>query len=107
LITINDAIATLRQELAKATAAAAEQSDSGILMTVEEAHVELQVTLTTEATGTAEMNVWVLKLGSQGGGSTADSHKVTVILKPRVLGGGPIRVTSKEPALPTSPPGGK
>ncbi|MGH3778596.1 MAG: trypco2 family protein [Pseudonocardiaceae bacterium] len=107
MITINDAIVALRQELAKAATAAVEQPDGGILMTVEEAHVELQVTLTTEAKGTAEVNVWVLKLGSQGGDSTADSHKVTVILKPRALDGGPIRVASKGPALPTLPPRGE
>jgi len=106
LITINNAIAALRQELAEA-AAAAEQAAGGILMTVEEAHVELQVTLTTEVKGTAEVNVWVLKLSGQGGGSSADSHKVTVILKPRALDGGPIRVASKGPASPTPPPRGK
>lgn len=107
LITINDAIAALRRELAIAVAAAAKQPDGGMLMTVEEAHVELQVTLTTEVKGTAEVNVWVLKLGGQGGGSSADSHKVTVILKPRALDGGPIRVASQGPALPTPLPRGK
>ncbi|MDQ4030754.1 MAG: hypothetical protein M3332_00185 [Actinomycetota bacterium] len=107
MITINAAIVALRQELAEAATAAAEQADGGMLMTVEEAHVELQVTLTTEVKGTAEVNVWVLKLGGQGGGSSADSHKVTVVLKPRALDGGPIRVASKGPALPTPPPRGK
>jgi hypothetical protein len=105
LITINDAISALRQELAEAAVAAAEQPDGGMLMTVEEAHVELQVTLTTEVKDTAEVNIWVLKLGGQGGGSSADSHKVTVILKPRALDGGPIRVVAAGPALPPSPRG--
>ena len=94
----------LRHELAQAAAVATTQDTDGVFMTVEEAQIELQVELITEVKGSAEINVWVVKLGGEAGSSVGDTHKVTLTVQPRTLDGTPLQVSARGAGLPSPPP---
>lgn len=103
MITLSSAIQSLRDELAAAMANAA-TDDKGVRIIVEEAEVELQLTVTKEVKATGEVNVWLVKLGGGGGASSANSHRLKLKLKTSAPDGGPIDV-GKEDRLPVAPPG--
>ena len=102
MVTLAAAIQSLRDELAEASAAIAADGDAGIRLTVDEAEIELELELAQELRGGVEVNVWFVKIGADGGGSTARSHRVRLKLK--VSGPtGPLDVNSTD-QLPTPPP---
>lgn len=102
MVTLSSAIQMLRDELTLATRATI--GNEAVRLTVEEAEVELQVTLGKELNGSAEVNVWVVKVGGGGGGTSSDSHVVRLRLKATSATGGPVDVSSRT-QLPSPPPG--
>jgi hypothetical protein len=103
MLTLCDAIAQLRAEISRAAIEAATQDNEGVILTIEEARVDLQVTYTTEVKGGAEVSFWVVKLSGEASGSEAQANTVSVTLKPRDLAGQPISVASRNRPLPVPP----
>jgi hypothetical protein len=62
--------------------------------------------VTKEMKGSAEVNVWVVKIGGEGLASRADTHTVRLKLTPRAPDGGPLPVGSRGERLPEPPAAG-
>ena len=103
MISLTDAIDSLRDELTQATARAATEASAGVLLTVTDVEVELQVDVTKEIKGSTEVNVWMVKIGGEGAASRADTHTIRLKLTPRAPDGGPLPVGSRGRHLPEPP----
>jgi hypothetical protein len=99
-IPLAEAIALLRNELLKARAAGA---DADIQLPVDSMTVELSVTITKSADGSAGFTVPVVGLHLGGGGSLerGSEQKVTVVFGgPVGRDGEPVRIASASDVLP-------
>lgn len=93
-LSIADAVASLREQIHQATAAAEGESLS---FDVRGIQLELQLTVTTTFKGDAKLSLWnVVSLGGGADRASAATHKVTLTLEPNHDGqGGRTRIADR------------
>jgi hypothetical protein len=97
-IALSQAVALVRKELLDALTA---PNASGLRFPVGQITLSLQIGLTTSATGSAGMDLWVLELGAEGSYAKETVQTVSIVLEPPVTAEGEgIKIASRSEVLP-------